>query len=84
MSKSLIAQLKTLIERKCNKEEYEEHEDLIIEEIGKFIDEEKFYELPTNEILKIISKSNIYCIWSTHIYKARLQMLISFTILLQT
>ena len=57
MSKSLIAQLKTLIERKCNEEEYEEHEYLIIEEIEKLIKEEQFYELPTNEILKIINKS---------------------------
>ena len=58
-SSSLISKLKTLIEEGGSKDIIEEYEDVVAEEIEKFVKEESFYELPTNEILKIIGKSEI-------------------------
>ena len=59
MSLSLISKLKTLVEESGSKEIMEGYEDVISEEIEKYVKEEKFYELPTNEIFQIIGKSDI-------------------------
>ena len=54
MSRSLISKLKTLIEESGSKERIEAYEDVVAEEIEKYVKEEKFYELQTNKILRII------------------------------
>ena len=59
MSRSLISKLKTLLEDGGRKEKIEGYEDVIIEEIEEYVKKDDFYELPTNEILKIIGKSKI-------------------------
>ena len=59
MSLSLISKLKTLVEEGVSKERIEVCEDAVAEEIEKYIKEDNFYELPTNEIMKIIGKSEI-------------------------
>ena len=59
MSLSFISQLKTLVENGRNKDGIEEYEDVVAERIEKFAKEELFYELPTNELLKIVGKSVI-------------------------
>ena len=59
MNANLISLLKTLIEEGGNKDKIEAYEDAIVEEIEKYVKEESFYELPTDEILKILRKSNI-------------------------
>ena len=59
MSSSLITKLKKLIEEGGSEEDVEALEDAVAYEIEKFVKEECFYELPTNEILKIVEKSNI-------------------------
>ena len=57
MSLNVIPKLKALIEKGGPKKKIEAYEDVIVEEIEEFIGEESFFELPTNEILKIIGKS---------------------------
>ena len=57
MSLSLISKLKTLIEEGGSKDRIEGYEDVIEEEIEKYVKEKSFYELPTNEVLKIVGKS---------------------------
>ena len=59
MSLSLISKLKTLVEEGGSKKKIEAYEDVVVEEIEKYVKEESFYELPTNEILKIVVKSEI-------------------------
>ena len=59
MSSCLISKLKTLIREGGSKDEIEKIKDAIAEEIEENVKEESFYELPTNEILKIIGKSEI-------------------------
>ena len=56
---SLISKLKSLIEEGCNKKKVEAYEDVVVDEIEEYVEEEVFYELPTNEIMKIIGKSEI-------------------------
>ena len=55
----MISRLKDLTEKGLVNDEVEELEDIIAEEIEKHVKEESFYELPTNEISKIIKKSEI-------------------------
>ena len=57
MSSSLISQLKTLIEGGGSDDKIKELENAAAEENEKIIKEDSFYELPTNEILKIVEKS---------------------------
>ena len=57
MSLILIFQLKSLIEEGGSKDKIGTLEDYIAEDIGNYVKEESFYELPTSEILKIIGKS---------------------------
>ena len=59
MNLSLVSKLKKIIEEGVNKERIRRFEDVIIESIDEFVKEDVFYELPTNEILKIIKKSEI-------------------------
>ena len=58
-SSSLISKLKAHIEKGGNKKKTDAYEEAVVEGIEKFAKEESFYELPTNEILKIIGKSEI-------------------------
>ena len=57
MNSNLISKLKTLIEESGNKDRIMALEDSIAGEIEEFVKEESFYEIPTNEILKIVEKS---------------------------
>ena len=59
MSFSTITELKTLIEKGKRTKKVEACEDVVAEEIEKYVKEDSFYELPTNEILKIVIKSEI-------------------------
>ena len=59
MSFSLINKLKALVEEDGSNAKIETLEDVIVEEIKKYVEGELFYELPTKEILKIIGKSKI-------------------------
>ena len=59
MSKSLYSKLKKFLKEGGSEGKVEECENSIIDEIEKHIKDDYFYSLPTEEILKIISKSNI-------------------------
>ena len=59
MSLVLISKLRNLIEEGGSKKKVAAYEDVIVEEIEKYVKEESFYELPTKEILKIVEKSEI-------------------------
>ena len=56
---SLISKLKGLIEEGGNEKKIEAYEEVIVEEIEEYVKKELFYILPTNEIMKIIGKSEI-------------------------
>ena len=56
MSSALISKLKTLLEKGGSEKKVEAYEDVIIEDVNEFLGEEHFYELPTNEIIKIVKK----------------------------
>ena len=52
MNSILIAKLKPLIEEGWSKDRMEEYEDVVADEIEKFVKEkESFFELPTNKRL---------------------------------
>ena len=55
----MISRLSTLLNEGGTKDKIETCEDIIAEEIIEYTKEDSFYELPTNEILKIIGKSCI-------------------------
>ena len=55
----MIAKLASLLEENGDKEIIMNYENVVIDSIDEFCKEDTFYELPTNEILKIIGKSNI-------------------------
>ena len=57
MAKRLISML--LSEINEGGDAKEKYEDSLIESIEKAVKEEKFFELPTKEIMKIIEKSDI-------------------------
>ena len=59
MKKSIISKLSSLIDESGSIDKINTYEDVLIESIEEIISEESFYELPTNEILKIIEKSDI-------------------------
>ena len=59
LSLNLISQLKTLVEEGGSKERIETLEYLAVDSIESFVKEESFFELPTNEVLRIIAKSEI-------------------------
>ena len=59
MSLSLISKLNDIIEEGASNDKVEACEDVIINGIEKYIKEEHFYDLPINEILKIIGKSEL-------------------------
>ena len=59
MNLRFISTLRNLVETGGHEETVEEYEDIVVERIKEFVREESFYDLPTNEILKIIGACNI-------------------------
>ena len=59
MKNNLISKLSILINEGANKEIVEPLEEILIESISEAIKEDSFYNLPTNEILSIIRKTQI-------------------------
>ena len=50
----------SLLKEGGNKYKIEEFEELIIADLEDYVKREDFFELPTNEILKIVEKSNTF------------------------
>ena len=59
MSRKLISKLAALLNEGGKKDKIETCEELIADDIENYIEEKLLFELPTNEILKIVDKSNI-------------------------
>ena len=59
MSRKLISKTIALLNEGGRKDILESYEELIVDELEEYIEGNLFFELPTNEILKIIDKSNI-------------------------
>ena len=59
MEKRIILKLRSLIETNGYQSNIDMCEDIIIGSIGRFVKEDEFYSLPTNEILELLGKSNI-------------------------
>ena len=55
----IISKLSALLSEGNEGERVESYEELIIEEIDKFVKEDVFYSLQTSEILKVVEKSGI-------------------------
>ena len=58
MNRCLISKLTTLLNEGGRKDKIETYEELIIDGLEDYVEENLLFELPTNEILKIIDKSN--------------------------
>ena len=59
MSRKLISKLTALLNEGGNKDRIEEFEEIIIDELDDYVERKLLFELPTNEILKIVDKSDI-------------------------
>ena len=59
MSRKLISKLTTLLNDGENKDQIKVFEEMIVDEIEEYVEQKHFFQLPTNEILKIIDKSDI-------------------------
>ena len=56
MQGNVIAKLSSILEKKGNRKKIDAYEDVIVESIDEYIEDEAFFSLPTKEITNIIKK----------------------------